>query len=79
VHTFHARGTLEMQKATIAVTVPHFFATHFAFSDEGLPYHISYLTFQGSRNVPDTIIGFPDFQSLLLYEFIENNNVFVIS
>ncbi len=47
-----------MQKATIAVTVPHFFATHFAFSDEGLPYHISYLTFQGSRNVSINPLNF---------------------
>jgi hypothetical protein len=44
-----------MQEASIAVTVPHF-----AFSYKGLPYHISYLTFQDSRNALNTIIEFSD-------------------
>jgi hypothetical protein len=47
-----------MQKA--AITIPNLFSSRFASSDEVLPYRIIYLTFQDSRNVPNTIIEFSD-------------------
>ncbi len=50
-----------MQKATFVI-LPHFFSPLFTFSIESLQYHITYITFQSSRNIPNTTIKLPVFQ-----------------
>ncbi len=50
-----------MQKTTFAVINPCVFAPRFAFSDEGIPFNTSNVSFQSLRDISNTSINFPRF------------------